>query len=245
MKVLITGGSSGIGFLTGCVLSSRGHEVILTTKTDLEVESVKKKVSLLDLPISVLKLDITNDLDIDKITDILIDIDVLFLHAGIGNTGLLSNMDIDLIKEMFEINLFSNLKLIQKFLKGTDNKKVVMTSSLLAGKSIPFFSSYSMTKSCIDIMIKTLRKENIFNNNKFILIKPGAYHTGFNQYMILSGEKNNLSNDIMSSLNKLFLCLEEKELNSIIYKIVIAIEKGTCCCYSAPFYQSLFMSFIN
>ena len=163
MKILITGGSSGIGFLTGCVLADRGHEVILTTKTINEVENVKEKISLLNLSISVLKLDITNDSDIKNIESLLLDVDVLFLHAGIGNIGLLNNMDIDLIKNSFEVNVFSNLKLIQLFLK-KDNKKVIMTSSLLSNKSLPFFSVYSMSKSCIDIMIKTLRKENIFND---------------------------------------------------------------------------------
>ena len=202
MKVLITGGASGIGFLTGCVLASRGHDVIFTVKTENEVSNLKEKISFLDLSISVLKLDITNNDDINKIKSLFLDIDVLFLHAGVGNIGLLNNISIDSVKDVFEVNLFSNLGLIQLFVKDSDNKKVVMTSSLLSGKSLPYFASYSMSKKCIDIMINTLRKENIFNNNSFILIKPGAYHTGFNQYMVLSGEKNGIDNNILSLLNK-------------------------------------------
>jgi len=244
MKILITGGSSGIGFLTGCVLADRGHDVILTTKTEEEVKNVKEKVSLLDLSLSVVKLDITDNSDIKNIKNVLSSVDVLFLHAGIGNVGLLSDMDICLVKDTFEVNVFANLKLIKEFLI-YGNKKVVMTSSMLSGKTLPFFGSYSMSKSCIDIMIKTLRKENIFNNNQFILIKPGAYHTGFNQYMVLSGEKSYLRSSTIGILYKLFLLLEEKSLNSIVYKIVIAIEKGDFCCYWAPFHQRLLMSLIN
>ncbi len=244
MKVLITGGSSGIGFLTGCVLASRGHDVIFTVKTNNEVSNLKEKISFLDLSISVLKLDITNREDIDNIQKDLLDFDVLFLHAGIGNIGLLSNIDIQLVKETFNVNVFSNLELIQKFLVG-DNKRVIMMSSLLANKSLPFFSSYSMSKSCIDIMVKTLRKENIFNNNEFILIKPGAYHTGFNQYMILSGQKSNLEDSTIDILNKLFLIIEEYNLNSIVTEIVMAIERGNKKCYYAPFWQKVLMNFIN
>ena len=245
MKILITGGTSGIGFLTGCVLSSRGHDVIFTVKTKNEVSWLKEKVAFLDLPISILKLDITNDIDVNDIKSILKDVDVLFLHAGIGNIGLLNNMNIDSLKEVFDVNFFSNLRLIQLFVNGYDNKKVVITSSLLSGKTLPFFSSYSMSKKCIDIMVKTLRKENLFNNNSFVLIKTGAYHNGFNQYMVLSGEKNGINNNILLLLDKMFLCFEEKNINSIVYKIVIAIEKGNNSNYYAPFYQRIFMSLVN
>lgn len=245
MKILITGGTSGIGFLAGCVLSSRGHDVVFTVKTENEVSWLKEKVAFLDLPISILKLDITNDIDVNDIKSILKDVDVLFLHAGIGNIGFLNNMNIDSLKEVFDVNFFSNLRLIQLFVNGYDNKKVVITSSLLSGKTLPFFSSYSMSKKCIDIMVKTLRKENIFNNNSFVLIKPGAYHTGFNQYMVLSGEKNGINNNILLLLDKMFLCFEEKNINSIVYKIVIAIEKGNNSNYYAPFYQRIFMSLVN
>ena len=244
MKILITGGSSGIGFLTGCVLASRGHDVILTTKTNLELEKVKEKITLLGLNILVVKVDITEEDDVKNIMDYLSSSDVLFLHAGVGNIGMLSNMPINLIKDIFDVNVFSNLNLIQKFLIN-DKKKVVMTSSLLAGKSIPFFSGYSMSKKCIDMMMKTLKRENIFNDHQFVLIKPGAYHTGFNQHMVLTGEKSGLSSEILIILNKVFLLMEEKELNSIVYKIVIAIEKGKSFKYSAPFYQSFLMFFIK
>ena len=245
LKVLITGGAGGIGFLTGCVLASRGHNVILTVKTKKEVLSLKEKIRVLDLSILVVKLDITNNIDIDNVTSLLGDIDVLFLHAGVGSIGLLNDIDINQIRNVFEVNVFSNLKLIQLFLKSGNNKKIVMTSSLLSGKSLPFFSPYSMSKSCIDIMVKTLRKENIFNDNTFILIKPGAYHTGFNQYMILSGEKSDISDNALLILNKLFLYLEEKDFKSIVYKIVIAIEKGCNTTYYCPFWQKFFISFIN
>lgn len=243
MKILITGASSGIGFLTGCVLSERGHDVVLTTKTDLEAKLLKQKVSKLELNIFVVKFDITNDNDLLEVKELFESIDVLFLHAGVGNIGLLSDMNLDLIKESFEVNVFSNLKIIQEFIK-YDNKKVVMTSSLLSNTTFPFFGVYSMTKNCIDIIIKTLRKENIFNNNKFVLVKPGAYHTGFNQNMVLSLEKSNVDPIIVSLLNKLFLFIEEKDIKSVVYKNVMAIEKGQGC-YSVPLNQAFIISFFK
>ena len=236
MKILITGASSGIGFLTGIVLGERGHEVYMTTKTLEEEKNLKEKIKKLDLNIKVFKLDITGDQD--KINSL--DLDVLFLHAGVGYTGLLENIDLNLVRDNFEINVFANLSMIQTFLKSNNKpKKVIMTSSLIAKHSYPFFGSYIMTKSCIELMMKILRVENSFNNNKFIVIKPGAYHTGFNQFMILSGEKSNLNLKIRNVLNRLFLFIEEKDIRSIVYKIILAIEKSDHNTYSAPFIQTL------
>lgn len=240
MKILITGASSGIAFLTGCVLIDRGHFVYMTCKTDVEVEELNKKLDYLNLSAKVLKLDITLKEERDKIKDI--DIDVLFLHAGVGYTGLLKEIDIDTVKDNFEVNVFSNLKLIQLFLKRDNSpKKVIMTSSLLANHALPFFGSYVMTKTTIEIMMKTLRRENLFNDSKFIVIRPGAHKTGFNQYMILSGEKNKLSFKERKILNDIFAFIEYKKLNSIVCKIILAIEKGNKNIYSAPLSQTIFM----
>ena len=58
-----------------------------------------------------------------------------------------------------------------------------------------------------------VKNESYLSNNKFILIKPGAYHTGFNQYLLLTGEKNKVNEGIISLLNRVFYFIEEKELN--------------------------------
>ncbi len=236
MKILITGASSGIGFLSGCVLASRGHNVYMTTKTEEEAKVLREKIDYLQLNVNIFKLDIT--VEYKKIEEL--DLDVLFLHAGVGYTGLLKDIDINLLKDNFEVNVFSNLRMIQTYLnnQSPDNKRVVMTSSLLANHSYPFFGSYIMSKTCIEMMMNILRKEEVFTPNQFIVIRPGAYHTGFNQYMILSGEKSGMSYQLRCLINRLFLILEKKNLNSIVCEVVEAIEKGNRKIYSAPKIQA-------
>lgn len=241
MNVLITGASSGIGFLTGIVLSSRGHNVYMSTRTSEEERILKDKVKYLELDIKTLKLDITVENDRDSLKEL--DIDCLFLHAGVGNLGLLKDIDINLFRDNFEVNLFSNLEMIKIFLnKNPDQeKKIVVTSSLFTNHACPYFGSYILSKSALELMIKIFKNESCLSNNKFILIKPGAYHTGFNQHLLLTGEKSNVNDNILSLLNKIFLKIEEKELNSIVTEIVYAIEKATCFKYSKPFLQSFLL----
>ena len=75
MKILITGSRSGIAFLTGITLASRGHFVYMTTHTNEEAATLKKQVDVLGLKIIIFKLDIVKKEDrqlIDKL-----DIDIL------------------------------------------------------------------------------------------------------------------------------------------------------------------------
>lgn len=241
MNILITGSSSGIGFLTGIVLASRNHNVYMSTKTIEEEIILKKKIKYLNLNINTLKLDVTNKEDRYLLNDL--DIDCLFLHAGVGSLGLLKEIDINLFRECFEVNLFSNLEMIKIFLnKNPDiEKKIVVTSSLFTNHASPYFGSYILSKSALELMIKIFKNESYLSKNKFILIKPGAYHTGFNQYLLLTGEKNKVNENIISLLNKIFYLIEEKELNSIVTEIVYAIEKGTCFKYSRPFWQAFLL----
>ena len=72
MKILITGATSGIGYLTALTLSERNHEVYLTCHTEKEVKNVKDKVK--DFKnINVMKLDITKEEDRLKVLNLDID----------------------------------------------------------------------------------------------------------------------------------------------------------------------------
>lgn len=239
MNILITGSSSGIGFLTGIVLADRGHNVYMTTHTLKEERVLKDKIKYLDLDVNVFKLDVTNKEDRKLINDI--NLDCLFLHAGVGYVGLFKNMDVDLIRNNFEVNVFSNMELINMFLEKNKylNKKVVMTSSLFSEHACPYFGSYILAKSTINLMMKIYRNENLLSNNKFIIIKPGAYYTGFNQYLLLTGQKNSVSDNVLELLRKMFYMIEEKELNSIVEKIVYVVERGDSFKYCCPLWQKI------
>ena len=96
MKILITGSRSGIAFLTGITLASRGHFVYMTTHTKEEAYSLKKIVDELGLKAIIFKLDIT-DVEDRKLLNTL-DIDVLINHAGIGVGGSILDVSIEEVK---------------------------------------------------------------------------------------------------------------------------------------------------
>lgn len=253
MKVLITGSRSGIAFLTGITLASRGHFVYMTTHTLKEAHELKKRVDRYNYKIIVFRLDVTN-VDDRKILDTL-DVDVLINHAGIGVGGSVLDLPLEELKRNFEVNYFYSYdivkRVVNKMIKNNKEGRIIITSSIAGTIPIPFLGSYCSTKSAISTMATSLRGElkTIKSKIKIILIEPGAYKTGFNQVIIDDIDKNTNSDSVFfnekdkihNSLTNIFNLTEKKKLNSIVIKIIEAVESSNPRSkYSAPLVQKIF-----
>lgn len=249
MNILITGASSGIGFDLCKRLVKKGEHVIVTVHTKKEVNITVEKLKELHINnVEVIKLDITKEKDRNLINNY--DIDVLVNTSAIGVSGSLLNLEVFEIRKNFETNFFSTLELIKTYIKNRGNKpsKVVITSSLAGYMPIPFWGSYTSSKIALTMFIKCLNRElKMTNLNvKLKLILPGAYYTGFNEYIIETKEK--LNNTIFKGTiekeirreRHLFRLIEKKRLNSVINTYDRAIySKNNRLKYKVPFTQWL------
>ena len=250
MKVLITGAASGLGYALGKKLANRGHLVYLTTHTNEQLISLKKKIKEEDVNALCFKMDITSN-DIKLVDNI--KIDCLINHAGIGIGGSLLYMDIDHLRHNYEVNVFSSFNLLKKVYNNMVNNgikgKIFVTASLAGMLPIPFLGCYTSSKAAIIMLGETIRKElkYINSNISISLIEPGAYHTGFNQVMIDNKNKylehNNLVYKYREVINKkqrkLFDFIEENNYDSLINKIIKEIESNNPKFkIKAPFIQS-------
>ncbi len=253
MKILITGSRSGIAFLTGITLASRGHFVYMTTHTNEEAATLKKQVDVLGLKIIIFKLDIVKKEDrqlIDKL-----DIDILINNAAIGIGGSVLDLPTSELKKNFETNYFASYDLVKRvcnrMIKNKRKGRIIIMSSTAGLIPIPFLGSYCSTKAAISTMATSLRRElkMIKANVDIVLIEPGAYKTGFNQTMIDKIDQYTLDDSVFyydkvkihSKLSKLFNVIEKKEVNSIVVKIIEAVEtKKPKAKYRAPLLQRIF-----
>ncbi len=194
MKILITGATSGLGYALAKVLSKKGHFVYVGVKTEKEKQNLEEKMILDKTILFPISFNLLDEKDQEQLETL--DLDVLFLQAGIGEGGCLSEINLSKMKENYEINLFSNLSCIQKFLQICDQKKkrgkIFVTSSLLAHLPFPYLGSYGSSKASLSYCIKTLQLELFLQKKKhsLTLVEPGAFHTGFNQVMLENQERN-------------------------------------------------------
>ena len=234
MNILITGARSNIGYSVAKALALMGHIVYAGCKTLKEKKALEEKINhekIIMFPIVLNLLD--NDFNIiDEL-----DIDCLILHASIGNGGSVLELSLERLKEVIDVNIIGNFRLLQKYLRYCYYKnkkgKVFITSSLAAFIPLPYLSSYTSSKLYLYNLAKTLKMELLYQkiDVKVSLILPGAYKTGFNDLMI---DNKTLDNYIlkekalrMTKYQKiLFSFIEKLDYSSLVKDIVKEIEKN-------------------
>ncbi|PKD16217.1 hypothetical protein APR41_10545 [Salegentibacter salinarum] len=179
-KVLITGGSSGIGKAIVKKLYSHNHIVI--------VDKVSPEISHPN--ISFLNIDLEDQKEIalalPKIAKEFGVFDLLLLNAGRGIQEKLTEGDPERWQEIINLNLMAPLRFIRKFVPQMMSKKagdVVIISSVAAHQPHPYGGIYSATKTALEIIADTLRLE-VVPFVRVTTIVPGITDTRFFQNQI-------------------------------------------------------------
>lgn len=181
--VMITGAGSGFGKGAALALAERGHQVIATTETTEQATALEQETAGID-GLSVAKVDITDAADLVQVAEW--DIDVLLNNAGAGQTGPLADVPLDVVRHLFEVNVFGTLAVTQAALpkmvaKGSG--RIIIVSSIAGVMAGPAFGPYSMTKHALEAMGKSMRAELATQGIDVTLLNPGPYLTGFNDRM--------------------------------------------------------------
>ena len=251
-NILITGAGSGLGKMAAIRLAKRGHHVYATTHYENEANTLNEYAKKNNINLESFKLDIL--LEEDRLKTLKYDIDVLINNAAIGDSGSISEINVDRIENVFETNVFSNIKLTQLVLKNMikkGNGRVIFLSSLAGKISIPFLAPYASSKFAIEGFVEALRMElKLLKSSKIdiILIEPGAYATGFNKenndkkytWMYEESYFKNRLPQLQEKETKIWNFIESKNFNRIVSKYVKAVEsKHPKFRYTAPVSQSV------
>jgi NAD(P)-dependent dehydrogenase (short-subunit alcohol dehydrogenase family) len=185
--ILITGAGSGFGEGTAFGLARLGHTVIAGVQILPQITEMRKKADAAGLQanLKVMKLDILDKYDVRLALKL--DIDVLFSNAGIGESGPVFEIPVDLVRRNFETNVFAPLELAQQFIAKwiTAGKpgKIVFTSSMGGLFTPPGYGIYVSTKHALEAVAEALADELKPYNIKIQTVNPGAYLTGYNETM--------------------------------------------------------------
>lgn len=206
---LVTGSSSGIGYETALLLARNRFDTYATMRNlnkSKEITEIAKKE---DLPLRVLKLDVTDDKSVDDaINHILnekISIDVVVNNAGYGLMGSVEESSLDEIKAQFETNLFGSIRVMQKILPIMRKQMagtIVNISSVAGRIGFPMSSSYVSSKFALEGLSESMAYELEQFGIKIILIEPGVIDTNFTFVTPKKalGTYSNLMNKIQTNL---------------------------------------------
>src|SRR4026207_2420202 len=99
--VLITGAGSGFGRGAAIQLAQRGHKVLAAVLNEQQAADLAKA----ETKLTVVKLDITKPDDLAQVDQW--DLDVFVANAAIGQTGPLSLIPLERLRQVFEVNVFA------------------------------------------------------------------------------------------------------------------------------------------
>jgi len=177
--VLITGCSSGIGRATAFYFQQQGWRVVATMRSP-EKET---ELNLLD-DVLVEALDVTNESSIQLAIDRAIrkfeTIDVLVNNAGVGIYAVFEEVDEEVIRESFEINVFGTMRVIRALLphfRSKQSSRIINVSSTMPHLAAPLISLYCTTKMAIEGLSHALYYELRPLGIQVMLVQPGSTRT--------------------------------------------------------------------
>lgn len=181
-RVLITGGSSGIGLALAQKFLDQNNTVIITGRDATKLEKIKPSHP----QIHTFQSDVSVDEEVKVLANTIQErfggIDILINNAGIMNLVDAGNERNDLNKQMqeIEINYNSPIRVLHYFLpqlKKSKNAVLVNVSSGLA--YIPFSQApvYSGTKSALHFWTLGIRPQLRYHNIKVVELLPPVVDT--------------------------------------------------------------------
>ncbi|MFK4785109.1 SDR family NAD(P)-dependent oxidoreductase [Fusobacterium sp. MFO224] len=184
MNVIVTGVTRGIGYNIALEFIKRGNRVIGISRTEEELEKIRKEFTLSFIPI---KADITDEKEIDnifkKLRDMKISADILVNNAGVGYISNFCDLPWEKNKKMIHLNIVALTYMTHKFLeeiKNNENKGIINVSSTAACQSGgPLFATYYASKSYVKSFSNGISEELRDKNIRVMCLLPGPTKTTF------------------------------------------------------------------
>ncbi|MHA2357679.1 MAG: SDR family oxidoreductase [Candidatus Heimdallarchaeaceae archaeon] len=184
LRILITGGSSGMGEAAALEMAKDGHRFYLTGRNEERLKKVCEVLKSLGCEAYYGVGDVGDEKVVEQhFEDMKIKlggVDVVFANAGVGYFGNLEDLTIQQYDEQFNTNVRGVFLWLNKtipLLKAQNEGQVIVTSSNLGLKTGARCSLYAATKHAVQAMVWCLRDELKGTNVKVATINPGSVDT--------------------------------------------------------------------
>jgi NAD(P)-dependent dehydrogenase (short-subunit alcohol dehydrogenase family) len=178
-KVVIIGGTSGMGLATAEMLLDGGARVLVTGRSQAGLESAQKELGEDALVVSSDARSLTEiDALASRVKAEFDTFDLLFVNAGFSIRASLESMTEAVYDEMFNLNAKGPLFAVQKLAPLINRGgSIVLTTSIANVKGMPGNAAYGAAKAALRSFARTLAAELLAREIRVNAVTPGPIDT--------------------------------------------------------------------
>lgn len=177
--VVITGGSSGIGKALAEVFGKNGSKIMITGRKQEALDQAVTELQNQGVEVIGFQSDVSKEEDNRKMAEEAIRhygrIDILINNAGISMRALFEDVDLNVVKQVMDINFYGVLYATKYCLPSIlENKGSVIGVSSIAGyRGLPGRTGYSASKFALQGFLEVLRTEMLKKGVHVLTACPG------------------------------------------------------------------------
>jgi 3-oxoacyl-[acyl-carrier protein] reductase len=225
VKVLITGGNSGIGMATAKALKEAGAQVVIAGR-----DEAKLKVAAQSLQVQYVKADVTIEADVVTMVAVanekMSGLNVLINNAGYGYIAPLTEIDPTQFEQVWRTNVYGAMlvaKEVAKVFVANNYGCIINIASTAALKGGANVSPYNATKFALRGMTEAWRDELRPHDIRVMLVNPSEVMTSFASNRV---DKEGVSLEKVYTENEQASKLRAEEIAAVI-KSLIALDDRT------------------
>tara|TARA_Y100000741_G_scaffold44690_1_gene30935 strand:+ start:3954 stop:4709 length:756 start_codon:yes stop_codon:yes gene_type:complete len=222
-KVWITGASSGIGKALSIKFAKEGWQVAASARRENLLNDLQKNHSnIYSFPLDVTDLENSKKV-FKKIIDQLSEINLCIFSTGTYDPKTEKEINVEHIKNVFNVNFFGTLnsiKSVEDYFKNKKSGHIAIVSSLVGYRGLPNSTGYTPSKAALNNLTEGLYFDFKRYDVRISLITPGFIKTPMT-------DKNTFKMPFLRTpefaANKIFDGLVKKKAFEISFPIQISI----------------------
>jgi NAD(P)-dependent dehydrogenase (short-subunit alcohol dehydrogenase family) len=187
--ILVTGSNGGFGRLTVETLARQGYRVFAgmraaAGKNAPAAEELRARAQRERLALHIIEIDVTDNASVERAIAVIIEttgrLDVVVNNAGVSYSGPLEAFTLEQVRQQFETNVFSVLRVNRAVLPQMreQGSGLLLQMGSIAGRlAFPFLGLYGATKFALEGLTESYRYELAPFGIDAAIIEPGTYPT--------------------------------------------------------------------
>jgi len=227
-KVIIIGGTSGIGFSISELFAKKKYNVTVVSSNIQNLQKTLYNLKKINENCSYIKCDLKNEVDVKNLNQIILDqgecIECVVFASCKGLFGKIDEINNEKFINYFKTFAVSYLKIL-KIIFNNKKTRIIYLSSYIGHFNIPNYNVYSFIKVTVDNFLEKLKVE--IKKGRILIAYPGSVKTDFDEKSELIGNFK-----LRNSKNK-------KSAEEVAKKILKSYES-----FDDVFHSSILMKFL-